>query len=99
MHNKSTGSLIDLINKPILTDKTTKILEENQYSFTVQRKANKQEIKRAIESLFNVKIIKINTLISPVKKRTVGKFTGQKAIYKKAIVKLRAGDQISLFPE
>nr|SCW23021.1 Ribosomal protein L23 [Nemalion sp. H.1444] len=99
MDNKTPGTLIDLINRPILTDKTTKMLEENQYCFTVQKKASKKEVKRAIENLFGVKVIKVNTLVSPIKKRTVGKYTGQKPVYKKAIVKLRNGDQISLFPE
>nr|YP_009314977.1 Ribosomal protein L23 [Scinaia undulata]SCW23432.1 Ribosomal protein L23 [Scinaia undulata] len=99
MANNKLTNLIDLINKPILTDKTTRLLEDNQYSFQVQRKAKKEEIKKAIEYLFNVRIIKINTINLPSKKRTVGRFIGKKPSYKKAIVTLDANDKINLFPE
>ena len=92
-------SFIDLVHKPILTDKTTRLLEENQYCFRVKQEANKKDIKYAIENIFNVKVIKINTLREPVKKRTVGKFTGRKTLYKKIIVKLDPQDKIILFPE
>nr|YP_009314154.1 Ribosomal protein L23 [Izziella formosana]SCW22408.1 Ribosomal protein L23 [Izziella formosana] len=96
-HNKY--HLLDLLNKPILTDKTTRLLEENQYSFTVKQGTNKSEIKHAIEQAFNVKVIKVNTSKQPIKKRTVGKFTGRKPLYKKAIVTLRPQDKIILFPD
>jgi large subunit ribosomal protein L23 len=59
--------------------------------------SNKSEIKVAIESLFDVKIIKINTCKLPRKKKRVGKFTGWKAQYKKAIVTLSEGETINLF--
>lgn len=91
--------LLDIIKYPIITDKTTKLLEENQYSFTVKRKANKSEIKEAIEYIFNVKVINVNTCNNPIKKRRVGKFIGQKAQHKKAIITLDNQDIINLFPE
>nr|QHO64135.1 ribosomal protein L23 [Lympha mucosa] len=91
--------LIDLINKPIITDKTTKILENNQYCFSISRNANKSEIKQAIEYIFNVKVNKVNTLNLPIRKKIVGKFVGQKARYKKAIVTLSEKDSINLFPD
>nr|YP_009315383.1 Ribosomal protein L23 [Yamadaella caenomyce]SCW23838.1 Ribosomal protein L23 [Yamadaella caenomyce] len=91
--------LLDLIYQPILTDKTTRILEDNQYCFKVQRSANKYQIKKAIELIFSVKVIKINTLLQPAKKRTVGRFSGYRTRYKKAIVTLRAQDSITLFPD
>nr|YP_009312928.1 Ribosomal protein L23 [Helminthora furcellata]SCW21182.1 Ribosomal protein L23 [Helminthora furcellata]SCW24042.1 Ribosomal protein L23 [Helminthora furcellata] len=99
MLKNNTSRWIDLLNKPILTDKTTRLLEENQYCFTVKKEANKNDIKYAIEQMFNVKVIKINTLRQPIKTRTVGKFTGHKTLYKKAIVKLSSSDKIILFPE
>nr|YP_009315180.1 Ribosomal protein L23 [Titanophycus setchellii]SCW23635.1 Ribosomal protein L23 [Titanophycus setchellii] len=98
LKNNSHGFL-DLIQKPILTDKTTYLLEENRYCFRVKREANKQELKYAIEKIFNVKVLKINTLREPIKKRTVGRFTGRKTLYKKIIVKLDPKDKIILFPE
>ena len=99
MQKNNQYYLLDLLNKPILTDKTTRLLEENQYSFTVKQGANKSQIKNAIEQAFNVKVIKVNTMNQAIKKRTVGKFTGHKTLYKKAIVKLHPEDQITLFPE
>nr|YP_009313131.1 Ribosomal protein L23 [Dermonema virens]SCW21385.1 Ribosomal protein L23 [Dermonema virens] len=99
MLKNKQSSLVDLVHKPVLTDKTTRLLEDNQYCFTVRKDANKKEIKQAIEKLFQVKIIKINTLIKPQKQRTVGKFKGKKTLFKKAIVKLHPDDQIALFPE
>jgi large subunit ribosomal protein L23 len=99
MTKLSNERLIDLIKKPIITDKTTKILENNQYCFTVNRYSNKSEIKQAIEYIFNVKVKKINTLNLPVKIKTVGKFIGKKSRTKKAIVTLIEQDSINLFPE
>lgn len=99
MPNNTEQQLIDLVYKPILTDKTTKMLEENQYCFSVKKNANKNEIKKAIQYLFDVNVLQVNTLNSPIKKRTVGKFMGKTAQYKKAIVKLTAEDKIDLFPE
>ena len=92
-------NLLDIIKCPIITDKTTKLLEENQYSFTVKSKANKLQIKKAIEDIFNVKVINVNTCNNPTKKRRVGKFVGLKAQYKKAIITLDNQYSINLFPE
>nr|YP_009297896.1 ribosomal protein L23 [Kumanoa americana]AOM67630.1 ribosomal protein L23 [Kumanoa americana] len=99
MTNLSTIKLLDLIKKPIITDKTTKILEDNQYCFKVDKSATKVDIKYAIEVVFEVKVCKINILNLPVKIKTVGKITGKKAQYKKAIIKLSKGNRINIFPE
>lgn len=99
MTKLSNKRLIDLIKKPIITDKTTKILENNQYCFAVNRYANKSEIKQAVEYVFNVKVKKINTLNLPIKTKTIGKFIGKKTRYKKAIVTLVEQYSINLFPE
>ena len=99
MQKDNQYRLLNLLNQPILTDKTTRLLEENQYSFTVRQEASKSEIKNAIEQAFNVRVIQVNTLKQTIKKRTVGKFTGRKTLYKKAIVKLDPKDKIILFPD
>jgi large subunit ribosomal protein L23 len=99
MTKLSNRQLIDLIKKPIITDKTTKMLENNQYCFAVDRHADKYEIKQAVEYIFNVKVKKINTLNLPIKTKTIGKFVGKKTRYKKAIVTLIEQDSINLFPE
>lgn len=99
IYYNQTKKLIDIIKYPIITDKTTKLIEENQYCFAVTHQASKKEIKKAIEYIFNVNIIKINTLIVKNKTKRVGKFIGHKAKYKKAIIKLHPQDNINLFPE
>ncbi len=91
--------LADLILKPIITEKGTIQMELNKYVFDVLPKATKPDIKAAIESLFDVTVIKVNTLTLPRKKRRVGRFIGYKAQYKRAIVTLKEGDTIALFPD
>lgn len=95
----STSSNINIIKYPVITDKATRLLENNQYSFIVNPKSDKITIKAAIEYLFNVKVIKINTCHLPRKKKRVGKYVGWKSQYKKAIVTLSEGDTINLFTE
>ncbi len=91
--------LADLILKPIITEKGTMQMELNKYVFDVLPKATKPDIKAAIESLFDVTVVKVNTLTLPRKKRRVGRFIGYKAQYKRAIVTLKDGDTITLFPD
>ena len=88
-----------IIKYPIITDKTTRLLENNQYSFIVDRYSDKSSIKTAIEYLFHVKVIKINTCRLPRKKKRVGKYIGWKPQYKKAIITLSEGDVINLFTD
>jgi large subunit ribosomal protein L23 len=91
--------LADLVIKPIVTEKATRLLEDNKYVFDVLLKATKPEIRAAIESLFDVKVVKVNTIRLPRKKKRVGKFAGYKPLYKRAIVTLNEGDSIGLYPE
>jgi large subunit ribosomal protein L23 len=95
----SIRDLVDLVHRPIVTEKATTLLEENKYVFEVALKSSKPEIKAAIETLFNVKVTKVNTLVPARKKKRVGKFLGYKALYKRAIVTLNEGDTITLFPD
>lgn len=99
MSNVDTRDLPDLIHRPLVTEKATLLLEENQYLFEVSPKATKPQIKAAIEALFNVKVVSVNTANPPRKKKRVGRFMGHKPQYKRAFVKLAEGDQIVLFPE
>jgi large subunit ribosomal protein L23 len=99
MISVSTRDLADLILKPIVTEKATLLLEQNKYVFDVVLKASKPQIKDAIEALFDVKVVKVNTIRPPRKKKRVGRFVGYKPLYKRAIVTLAEGDSIALFPE
>lgn len=85
----------DIIYAPIITEKSASMESENKYAFKVDPKANKTEIKQAIESIFNVKVVSITTANSHPKKRRVGKYTGMTNKYKKAIVKLAEGNSIN----
>lgn len=103
MTNFDPRKLPDLVRRPILTEKATRLMEENKFTFEVTPQATKPEIKAAIEDLFNVKVVQVNTLRPPRKKRRVGKFLGYKSQYKKAIVTLASGDEDTirkaLFPD
>jgi large subunit ribosomal protein L23 len=90
---------IDLVKYPLLTEKTIKLIEQNQYSFAVDAQATKTSVKVAIEKLFDVKVISVNTSLQAIKKRRVGKFIGKKAQYKRAIVTLAPEDSITLFED
>lgn len=94
-----TRDLADIILKPIVSEKATILLEDNKYVFDVALKATKTSIKLAIEDLFEVKVVKVNTSRPPRKKKRVGRFIGFKPQYKRAIVTLAEGDKITLFPE
>lgn len=103
MTNFDPRKLPDLVRRPIVTEKATRLMEENKYTFEVNPKATKPEIKAAIENLFEVKVVQVNTHRPPRKKRRVGKFIGFKPHYKRAIVTLAPGDEEKirsvLFPE
>jgi large subunit ribosomal protein L23 len=92
-------NLLDIVKYPILTEKTIRLIEQNQYSFAVDSKADKTAIKSAMEQLFDVKVISVNTSLLSLKKRRVGKYLGKKARYKRAIVTLASEDSINLFEE
>ena len=85
----------DIIYAPIITEKTASLANENKYAFKVSPKANKTEIKQAIESIFKVKVMSITTSNSHPKKNRVGKYTGMTNKYKRAIVKLAEGQSIN----
>ena len=85
----------DIIYAPIITERTALMANENKYAFKVDHRANKTQIKQAIESIFNVKVVSINTTTSHPKKKRVGKYTGMTNKYKKAIVKLAEGNSIN----
>ena len=92
-------NLADLIIKALVTEKASLLMEKNQYVFEVVPKATKPDIKAAIESLFDVKVISVNTARPPRKKKRVGRFLGFKPQIKRAIVTLKEGDSIPLFPD
>ncbi len=86
-----------LLKRPYITEKATILADEqNQYVFQVAPRANKTEIKKAIENIYKVKVLKINIVNLPAKTKGSGKLQGETKGVKKAIVKLKAGDKIEI---
>ena len=87
----------DIIKAPIITEKSTSIASnEKTYVFKVDAKANKSQIKDAVEKIFNVKVKSVNTVNVHPKKKRVGRYSGMTNKYKKAIVTLKDGNKIEL---
>lgn len=87
---------LEIIKAPIITEKSRSVESLNQYTFKVDHRASKTEIKDAIEKIFNVEITSISTINSKPKKKKVGRYTGLSNKYKKAIVTLKTGQTIDL---
>lgn len=87
----------DVLIEPVLSEKATALREQNKYTFIVAPKATKIQIKEAVRKLFNVKVVDCTTInVQGKEKRLRGK-SGKTASYKKAIVKLAAGESIKKF--
>jgi large subunit ribosomal protein L23 len=88
----------DIIVRPIITEKSSLLKDTgNQYIFEVQRNANKIEIKKAVEKLFKVKVASVRVITMEGKKKRLGKFSGKRSDWKKAVVKLSPKDKITIF--
>ncbi len=91
-------NVYDVITSPLITEKGTMVSElGNQVLFRVRRDANKDEIRRAIETLFKVKVVKVRTLHLLGKTKRVGKNAGRRPAWKKAYVTLAEGQRIDFF--
>lgn len=78
----------DIIKRPIVTERTSVMMEEKKYVFEVEMKSNKTEIKQAIEQIFGVKVAAVNIIRMPAKPKRYGRYSGYTSEWKKAIVKL-----------
>lgn len=87
-----------VLKGPHTTEKATQLLKENQYVFKVFPRANKTEIKKAIEGLFGVDVLGVKIIKVPRKKRRLGRIEGWRKGYKKAIVKIKEGQKIEVLP-
>ena len=99
MTDRFEDRLEDVIRRPLITEKATKALELNQYTFEVDHRAAKPDIKAAVEKMFDVRVIGVSTMNPPRRTRRVGRFSGKRAQVKKAVVRLAEGNTIQLFPE
>ena len=80
----------DIIIKPVVTEQSMTEMVEKKYTFVVAKSANKTEIKKAVESIFGVKVDRVNTLNYDGKVKRMGSYEGRTASFKKAVVKLAA---------
>ena len=88
----------DILIRPVLTEKSTELMDdENKVVFRVRRDATKPQIRDAVERLFGVDVDKVNTLVMPGKPRRFGRYVGQRAGYKKAVVKIASDQTLDLF--
>ena len=87
----------DIIVRPIITEKTSKLMELGQYTFEVLPKANKIEVRKAVEEVFKVKVLSVHTISIHSKPKRMGAFLGKTRSWKKAIVSLAQGERIEFF--
>lgn len=88
----------DIIIEPIVSEKSYDLIEEsNTYTFRVDPRSHKTEIKQAIESIFDVSVVRVNTQNRKGKKKRTGFVVGKRADIKRALVTLEAGDEIDIF--
>jgi large subunit ribosomal protein L23 len=91
--------MIQLLRYPVLTEKSMRFLELDQYTFDIDVKLTKPQIKKLVEKTFGVKVTSVNTHIPPKKSRRVGLTRGSKPLVKRVIVKLKQGQSLQLFAE
>ncbi len=87
----------DILIKPVVSEKSYALLDENKYTFIVDPRANKTQIKQAVQAIFSVKVIGVNTINRQGKRKRTRTGYGRRASSKRAIVTLAEGDSIDIF--
>lgn len=88
-----------ILKSPHIAEKATELTKKNQYVFKIWPQANKTEVKKAIEELYGVKVLAVKIINVPAKKRRLGRVSGWKRGYKKAIVRIKEGQTIEVMPK
>jgi large subunit ribosomal protein L23 len=93
-------NIYQVLKRPIMTEKSDFQRDDNQYVFEVDRQANKLQIKEAVETIFDVQVLKVNTMVMKPKRRRLGrKLVQTRPAWKRAIVTLAPGERIQEFFE
>ncbi len=93
-----TKNAFEILRRPLVTEKGNSLRDEhNQYVFEVATAANKIDIRRAIEKIFDVRVEEVRTSVVRGKNKRVGRNVGRRVNWKKAVVRLRSGDSIDVF--
>ena len=87
----------DVLIRPVISEKATDLLQDGKYTFMVPIKANKVQVRQAVEQIFKVKVVSVNTVRMQGKTKRMGKYVGKRSDYKKATVTLAPGNQIEIF--
>ncbi len=88
----------EIVKRPVITEKSMLLVEkENQYTFIVDKRANRIQIRKAIEELFEVEVVKVNVMNMKPKRKRVGRYEGFKSAEAKAVVTLAEGNSIEIF--
>jgi len=94
----SVGTACRALKEPHVSEKATDLTKRDWYTFRVFPEANKVEIKKAIEELYGVEVVAVRIVNIPKKKRRLGRIEGWRKGYKKAVVRLKAGQKIEVLP-
>ena len=89
--------IYEVLRRPLITEKTAMLQEQNGYAFEIAKKATKHQVKTAVEIAFKVKVVKVNVMTVPGKLKRVGRRMVMTPSWKKAVVILRPGDKIEFF--
>jgi len=87
----------EILVRPLITEKTMKLVDEGKYTFEVKQGTNKVEVKKAVEELFKVEVTAVNMMNTQRKRRRVGKYEGLRPAVQKAIVTLAEGQKLDVF--
>lgn len=87
----------DVVLAPVVSEKSYALLDEGRYTFLVDPRANKTQIKQAVQDIFGVRVVSVNTLNRRGKRKRFGAHYGRRKDTKRAVVTLAAGDQIDIF--
>lgn len=95
--NGNSKNPFEVIKRPLITEKSTKLIELGKYTFEVMQGVNKVEIAKAVEQAFKVNVVKVNIVNVRKKERRVGKYTGLRPAVRKAVVTLQKGQTLDVF--
>lgn len=88
----------DVVLKPVVSEKSYDLIQDlNTYTFVVHNRSNKTEIKQAVQAIFDVRVVSVNTINRKGKMKRTGWVVGRRADTKRALVKLAVGDSIDIF--
>ncbi len=95
---KKTPMAWSILKNPYISEKATSLAKENKYVFKISDNANKIQVKKAVEEIYGSKVVEVNIIKVPRKRKRLGKHHGWKKGFKKAIVQIKEGQKIDVYP-